>query len=241
MPPLPRFSFFRGRWNRTRATALDRLGVLVGDLYRGEAVDPRDIEFLRRVWYDTKDQSGGDRAVYRQLMNVGGDSAVGVVAPQYEGLRPVAVRALVAGFPQTKFVYFVLDPVTRLWDDVRREVDAGRAAATVTKDPDALAELVMSEKRIDPTVQSRVLEQWTSIAGDRLGAFRLDDPETSPASVRRAVFEHCGLSAERCTASPSWRGIRNDPPPEQLRDQLVELVGDEAERLERAVGGPRSG
>jgi len=125
MPPLQELRYFKGPWDQTRREAVERLNTTVAQIYEsGTPGDPRDLEFLRRVWQTSAD-AVGDRRGYGRLVNVAGESVVGDISSRYARLRPRAVRGLVRALPRTRFIYLADDPVAKVWKVVRSRVRSG--------------------------------------------------------------------------------------------------------------------
>jgi len=236
MPPLQELRYFKGPWDQTRREAVERLNTTVAQIYEsGTPGDPRDLEFLRRVWQTSAD-AVGDRRGYVRLVNVAGESVVGDISSRYARLRPRAVRGLVRALPRTRFIYLADDPVARVWKVVRSRVRSGRADAGVLQDPDLLAGYLQTAGLDRVVLQSRTVEVWTAKAGPRFAAFRLDDADAGPATVRRDVFAFIGLDAELCEADPARSGPRRrSRPPTSLAPVIETFLQDEPERLQRAI------
>jgi len=240
MPPLEKLRYFKGRRDQSRREALERLNTTVAQIYEsGTPGDPRDLEFLRRVWQTSAD-TVGDRRGYGKLVNVAGDSMVGDISPSYARLRPRAVRGLVRALPRTRFLYLADDPVAKVWKVVRSRVRSGRADAGVLKDPDLLAGYLQTAVLERTLLQSRTVEVWTAKAGPRFAAFQLDAADADPATVRREVFAYLGLDAELCEADPARSGpSRRSRPPTSLAPVIETFLQDEPERLHRAIEATR--
>ena len=238
MPPLEELRFFKGRWDLSRQEALERLGLITAEIYEGgKPVDPRDLEFLRRVWFKTGDASAGDVELYRKLVNIAGDSVIGDVSPQYAKLRPGGVAKLVRRtLPRSRFVYLADDPATRVWTAVRDRVRKGQADPAVLEDADLFAMYLQTPGLADGVLQSRIVELWTAKAGRRFAAFPFGLEGTNLRDVRRDLFAYIKLDGDLCTAEPAWSGRRGRRhPPLPLMPVIEEFLGDEPQRLRRAI------
>jgi hypothetical protein len=240
MPAIKELRFWFGRWGRARREALAKLNVMLRGVWRGDAPpDPRDLEFLRRMWFDTDDESApGSLKAYRHVFGAAGGAVTGDISPQYARLEESQVADVLAGLPDIPIIYFVREPVSRVWSQVCMHAHWDKANPEVVEQPDALAEFLQLPGVVGMSFQSQVINRWGPLAGDRFRVFTMPEMIADPELFRRRVFEHIGLDADCCTIPADYnkKGSRpkNDLPP-QLRQVLIDYLGDEPEALDRAL------
>ncbi len=239
MPPIKELRFWFGRWGRARQESLAKLDVMLRSVWQGGAPpDPRDLEFLRRMWFDTSDESASDIEAYRHVLGAANGAITGDISPQYARLEDPQVQKVLDQLPGVPVVYFVREPVGRVWSQVCMQVNGGHADPDVLDQPNALAEILRLPGVVGMSFQSHVIDRWVPMAGDRFRVFTVPELLADPEKFRRRVFEHLGLDAEGCTipadhnmeATRATDGLRPD-----LRQVVVDYLGDESEALDRAL------
>jgi Sulfotransferase family len=239
MPTIKELRFWYGRWPRARQEAIARLNVLLREVWRGQAIpDPRDIEFLRRMWFETNDDSAGDLKVYRRILGAAAGAVTGDVSPQYSRLEDEEVDEMLAALPGVPIAYFVREPVSRVWSQISMQVHWDDAKADVVEDPDALAAYLQLPAVTGMSFQSQVINRWADRAIERFRVFPMDEMIAEPDKFRRGVFEYIGLDPDRCDlaadynkeASQSKRELRDD-----LRQVILDFLGNEPDELEQAL------
>jgi hypothetical protein len=250
MPPVKELRFLGGRWDRARDEANKRFSFALQQSWAGTDVDIRDVEFLRRMCFDATATDGGDMDVYRRLFEVAGSSITGDVSPQYALIGRTGADRIIKALPETRFLFLVREPVSRVWSqvcmmanwsDIPRPSGAIRVdgvPANVTQDPDALAEYIRIPGVVNHSFQSKVVERWSELAGDRFAAFLMDDMIAVPSEFRRAVFTYIGLDGDLCTIAADHnkkdqrRRFELTPP---LRGVIEEYLGEETTALRKLV------
>jgi len=250
MPPVKELRFLGGRWQLAREDALRMFNVALQQSWRGTDVDLRDLEFLRRMCFDTTEDDAGDFEAYRHLFEVAGSSMTGDVSPQYSLIGRNGIVRVLEGLPEARFLYMVREPVSRVWSQVCMqfnwsEIPAPRLASRlgtvppeVVTDPKVLADYIRIPGVVNHSFQSRVIERWSSLAGDRFAAYLMDDLIALPAEFRRMVFAHIGLDGDRCTVAADHnkkelrRRFELTPP---LRNVIEEYLGEETVALRELV------
>ena len=237
-PPLKELRFFGGRWSHTRAKALARFNYRISDSWRGEDVDIRDVEFLRRIWFETTDADASDPEVYRRLFSVAAGAVTGDISPQYARLGTAGIGTVVDQLPGTRFVYLVREPVARLWSQVTMEVRWGKYPHAVAEDPAALADFIRIPGVVTHSFQSRVIKRWDALVGERFAAFLMDDMIAVPTEFRKEIFAHIGVDGDLCriradhNKKDGQRKLELTPP---LREVLEDYLGAERTELKRLV------
>ncbi len=247
MPPIKEVRFFSGKWHRSRALAHRKINTLMKARWLGVEVDPRDLEFLRRVRFSTTPGTVADIDTYRWMFDVAGDSLTGDISPSYARLALPDVRVLVDSLPDSRFLYLVREPVSRLWSAACMAVYWEACPPEVVSDVDALSEFLGRPSVMELSVQSGTVERWAEGAGERFAVFRMSDMIATPGHFRRQVFEHLGVNGDLCTIAADHNKKSGRPKPvltDELRTRIVEFLGDEPERLENALaahGAPDRG
>lgn len=111
----------RGKLAKLTARMADAPPARLGRL-RAQARDLAD-------WLAVLEQGGADPAAYRTYLEdgCGGRRLVADITPAYAELPEERLRAMAALAPDTRFVYLLREPVSRLWSHVR--MVAGRMRA----------------------------------------------------------------------------------------------------------------
>jgi len=250
MPPIKELRFLGGRWPLAREEALRRFNVQLRALWKRGEVDPRNLEFLRRVVFETADADAGDLDAYRRLFDVAGRRISGDISPQYAILGRRRLPRLLEEFPHTRFVYVVREPVSRVWSQVCMQYNwsvtpaprlasrIGTVPSDVVTNPDTLAAYIRIPGVVNHSFQGRVIDRWHELAGDRFAAFLMDDMIAVPEVFRRRVFDHIGLDGDRCTIPADHNkkiGRQRHELTPELRQVIVDYLDDEPDRLRRQV------
>lgn len=257
MPPVKELRFLEGsRWHLARENGRRRLNVLLRDHWRGAEADRRDLEFLRRLHFETTDEDAGDLAVYRRLFGAARGAVTGDVSPQYATIDEQRAGELLEQLPGTRFVFLVREPVSRVWSQVcmhhRWSVTPRSPGAPpwpfpdvppdVVTDAASLATYLDERVVVDNSFQSRVVDRWSGLAGDRFAAFLMDDLVGSPEEFRRRVLAHIGLDGDRCTLQADYNkkaGRSTYPFPPELRRVIEDFLGAEPTLLRKQVADGR--
>lgn len=238
MPPIKELRYFYGRWPKARREALARLNVLLREQARGNEVDRRDLEFLRRMWFETADDSAGDLRLYRRLFWVADGAITGDVSPQYARLDRDRAAALLKGLPRVPVLYFVREPVGRVWSQICMMVHWGKIDPAVVERPEVLAEYLHRPGVAEMSFQSRVVEMWSELAADRFAVFTMGDMIAQPTDFRWRVFARIGLDAAQCELPADYNKKDGRPKPlltVALQRVIEDFLADEPERLERLL------
>lgn len=241
MPPLKEVRFFApraGTWPKARLKALAQLNWRLHHSWRGDKSDPRDIEFLRRMWFETTDESAGDLDIYRRLFSTAGDAITGDITPAYARLDRRRVAPLVAQLPDVPFLYFVRGPVSRVWSQVCMQVRWGLADSSILETEDILAAYLRTPGVAQHSFQSQTIDLWSEIAGDRFTVFAMGDLIAEPVEFRRRIFHHLGLDGDLCALPAGYNKKSSQPKvelPDNLRTVIEEFLGDEPQRLDRVL------
>jgi hypothetical protein len=206
---------------------------------RGKPTDARDIQFLRQAIKST----GDSLEEYVQLFQPAGDCVTGDITPDYSRLNDHLISRLATQLPNCRFLFFVRDPIGRLWSQVNMRVRYEKAPSTVLTDLTAFKEITAEPVVRSHSFQSETIRQWRDIVGpERFRVFMMDDLIADPIGYRRAVFAHIGLNGDECTIEAGFNKKSKEskaPMPEAFRNYLVEYFGNEDENLSKATQGCR--
>lgn len=179
------------------------------------------------TWYST---------MFDNVRN-GGDARSGDISPLYQNLSAARVARIAAEFPDTRVIYVLREPTSRLWSDFVMEFVKNRGldvpAATST---DILWKLL--GRSIRGGLYSEVYEQWLTAFGDRLSVMFFDDLVADSENFASQFCANVGAEY-----SPGFADATKNPNPGMkvecpsfVRDELQALMVPELLQLQAALG-----
>lgn len=235
MPPLKEIRYFMPIFEQVKRVAEKRVRIGTSGQKKGEALDERDREFLRRMAHAKGAVAGASLDEYLDLFEPAGEFVTGDVTPGYHALSEATISRLATGLPKCRFIFLMRDPVGRLWSQVNMMVRAEKCPAAALEDRRVFEEVVLGPRYVSPSFQSNAIHRWRHIVGSkRFAVFVMDELRLDPIGYRRAVFAHIGLNADECTIEAGYNRKtteRKTTMPDHYWDFLLEYFGEEYERL----------
>jgi hypothetical protein len=234
MPPIKELRYFLPGFPAVQNRARLLLSRALERPNSDRTASARKIAFLRRLIAAERDPNGG-LAEYVGLFEPAGDRMTGDVSPGYHILGRERIAAIAAALPRCKFLYFIRDPIDRLWSAANMMVREKRAAPLVLTDKTVFAKEIAQPYFVDYSFQSDGIERWRDGVGrDRFRVFAMEDLRVDPVAYRREVFAFLGLDADEADIEAAYnRKEGNDkvPMPAEFRPLLTEYFSKEYERL----------
>lgn len=238
MPPIKELRYFF-EFGNLAERAKAQLQRKLARRKRGPNWDDRDIQFLQLASKST----GEGLEEYVQLFQPAGDCVTGDITPDYCRLDENLISQLATHLPNCRFLFFVRDPIGRLWSQVNMRVRYEKASPLVLTDLPAFKQIAAQPVIRSQSFQSKIIQTWRAIVGpERFRVFLMDDLVADPVAYRRAVFAHIGLNGDECKIEAGFNKKGKEPKvpmPEGFRNFLTEYFGDEYENLSKATQGCR--
>lgn len=244
MPPIKELRYFSPVFTSVQERATRLLRRRLDQRDTGKSVDERDIEFLQRVTSikaNAADEYG--LAAYVSLFEPAGELVTGDISPAYHRLEEDWIQAIARALPRCKFLYFIRDPIERLWSQVNMRVRAGKVDPSMLSDEEELIAEIQRERYISPSFQSETIKRWREVLDrDRFRVFVMDDLRSDPVGYRRDVFAYLGLDADACRIEAGYNkkeGNAKVAMASELRTLISQYLGDEYERLQPYIDESR--
>jgi hypothetical protein len=187
-------SYFLKVFEAAHRMAMEGLGRR--DLERDRML--RNLAFLRRV-AAAKGQTDDNIAEYIRIFEPAGHLVTGDVSPAYHRLPEWRIRQIATALPACRFLYFVRDPISRLWSQLNMMVNEGQLSPIMTAKEAELSKFLRGGHVRNTSFQSETILRWRAAIGERFRVFVMDDLVADPVAYRRAVFAYIGLDADRCS------------------------------------------
>jgi len=234
MPPIKELRYFN-KFGRLAERATAQLEKMRKRQERKKPVDPRDLAFLIQA---SKTNSGFKTSTleeYIRCFEPAGGLFTGDISPAYASLGEKQIFVLAKELPRTRFIFFLRDPIERLWSDINMMVRYEKVDETALSNLADFKQLVESPRCRTQSFQSRHIQRWNDIMGSqRFRVFRMDDLKAEPPKYRRSVFGHIGLDGDECAIAADFNkksGDRKALMPEDYRGFLQEYFEEEYEQL----------
>jgi hypothetical protein len=239
MPLFKELHYFDRRFRPERMQA-----ALEGRERRGRRpADGRDRAFLEHAVTYVSDTVDFDW--YRRLFAPKGHSVSGDVTPAYSTLSGDMVGAIADGFPGTRIVLLVRDPIERVWSQLAMEMRrrSGRVGSDIA-DWQSLQEIVVSPVFAGRSFPALTARTWRRHFGhERVFIGFFDDLQARPEWLRARAFEFIGIapdgvSAEQPADHNPKAGVWKPTMTSAIRESLASHFRDELHRCADELGGP---
>jgi hypothetical protein len=241
MPPIKEVRYFHERsFARARREAERKLNDSLRRACRGEPLDLRETDFLRRYLWETQDRGGAITESYRRLFSASGSDFTADISPHYATLPYAFLKTLAIAFPSLRTVLIVREPASRLWSLVNMTVRHEWQAQDLAQDPDKLRAFLARPYVQALNRQSDTVMRWQAAFGPRFRAFVFDDLIADPATFRRKLFGFAKLDHAACALPPDFNKKSGREKVEMTPDVLRimdETFADERARLADLLGG----
>jgi hypothetical protein len=130
MPPIKEIRYFNPIFSQVKATAEKLLRWHAEGRTKTENFDERDLEFLSRM---ATVPSGPTWSVenYKHLFEPAGSLVTGDITPAYHALDSNRISELASALPHCRFVFFLRDPIARLWSQVTMRIRTRKTPASM--------------------------------------------------------------------------------------------------------------
>lgn len=236
MPPIKEVKFFKsGAYNRTERLAKRRLNTYLKQSYLDKIDDPKGIEFLRRIVFESYKIQQNPCKFYRRLFQVADDCITGDTSPQYSVLNDNEIASATRCAQRTKFMFIIREPISRLWSQACMHVRLGRGNESLIYDLEEFRAFCNSDSVRQLSFQSNVIKKWRRHLGlDRFKVFVMDDLLEVPELFRGDVFRYIGLDPNLCVMDAGFNkkeGRSKPPMPAAFKEFLNEYFENEHEVL----------
>jgi Sulfotransferase family len=202
----------------------------------------RDRTFLRRA--ATYRPGTSDIEWYADLFSGKGDLLSGDITPEYCALASDAVMPIVRRFPELKVIFLVREPIERAWSAIAM---IWRLKHGV-RDSNSLQWSMVSDLVSRPGFQrmsrpTRTVEIWSEhFSEERFHLALFDHVRSQPETVLTGVYGFLGLAdGHQSPIAPDFNrksAQKQGEMPEDIRNGLVSVLGDEVQRAAEMFGGP---
>jgi hypothetical protein len=190
---------------------------------------------------------------YTRAFATAGDRIPGEITPSYSTLPEWRIGLVAKLIPDARIIMLVRDPVERAWSHAVMKLarERLRQPSEITT-AEAVGHFT-SEESLSRGMYSQILERWGNhFPPEQVFVGFYDDITDRPLGLLSDVVRHIGASTDIDWSAMPYqkvidRGVRGGPDvvgsstpplPEQLRNELHQLYGDELARLAVTYGGP---
>jgi len=237
MPPIKEVRYFSalGGVKERAAIQLAKYELL------SRPMDPRKVEFVRRLARAEGPKNGNDLTEYMALFEPAGDAVTGDISPGYVRMPDDLAKKLAAALPDCKFLFLIREPAARLWSQLNMMVRTGRLGRRALTHPRRLLKLTKEEAITAYSYQSQTIKTWRALVGEeRFKVFVMDELYVEADGFRRRIFDYLGLNADECTLPANHNRKTTElkiPVTDEMRGVLDKVFADERRELVRLVGG----
>jgi sulfotransferase family protein len=205
-------------------------------------LDPADIKWLEAlIWLERQPYN---LELYARLFNPKGSKLSGDITPTYSLVSDDRIAHLLRRFPNAKILFFARDPIDRFWSQYC--MVAAQKDWENPSDPAIVERFINDRNGLRHSALTEIVRRWRrSDTENAFGLFFFDDLLTDAASFRRRVVSFLGGDPHKPSGKlpPGFnrksRYAKVIMRPE-VRERLIELLGDEIRACAKEFGGPAS-
>lgn len=248
MPPVKELHYFDRRFN------IKKIRVKLGEfttMQNEKTVNysqqfdrffSQSLAFLKRgINYD---HVTADLNWYRELFRRQEPLITGEITPAYSTLDEETVKTICRGLTDTKFIFFVRDPVERIWSQLRMFWRRNRNSVDLAAWASIERTIKMRDSIRKRSYPSKTFNLWNrNLTEDRFKVFFFDDLLQKPEMFRSNVFAYLDVDQDpqKITLAAEFdrkTGQRKIQMSDEIRKHLVDLLEDELVRCAAVFGGP---
>lgn len=198
----------------------------------------RDLSFLSQI-REAALLNDTDLDRYRALFAHADNLITGDITPAYAALPEAQIAQIAKALPETKILYIVREPISRLWSAARMKTRGGRSL--IAKDISRFIEFCNDPKVRAISFQSQAYEMWKRHYGDNLYVFFFDDLRDSPEQFHKSICDIIGIDGNPAKTQhdlgynrkgrPAW------PMPPEFKEVTIDYLSGEHDRLAELFGG----
>ena len=205
-------------------------------------LDRADVEWLEAlIWLERQPY---DLELYARLFNPKGSRLSGDITPTYSLVSDGKIADLLHRFPKAKILFFARDPIDRFWSQYC--MVAGQNDWEDPSDPATVERFISDRNGLRHSTLTEIVRRWhRSDTENDFGLFFFDDLRTDATAFRRRVLAFLGGDPDKPSGKltpgfnrkSSYAKVVMRP---EVRERLIELLGDEVRACAKEFGGPAS-
>lgn len=181
----------------------------------------------------------GDIGWYKGLFQFKGDRVSGDVSPSYSQLDERDIAGLAKELSETKFVFLLREPVSRLWSAICMDVRKTRIDASRLQDLAYVKSL--AKRKQNNSLPSVIWDRWRRhIPEERMGFWFLEDIKERPGEVVDEICQLIGAKAGPGGLPAGYNSKADNakvPMDPKVRAYLVDHFREEHDRCAQLFGG----